>query len=161
MSAPHATHLAGNHDEMDAIDKILNAHVAQGDDTNNKVLGAAFVVVDKNGTLSKEQVTETHTVDVLHTASAGRIDFDPSANAFADDSYIWVASLTKLITTTCIMQIVEKGLVSLDDDVRPLVPAIRKIQVLRGFTDDEKSIMEDNDRPISLRYVYSYRRGVR
>lgn len=34
---------------MERLDAILQAIVAQGDDTNNKVLGAAFVVTNKEG----------------------------------------------------------------------------------------------------------------
>lgn len=43
------------------------------------------------------------------------------------------------------MQIVEKGLIQLDDDVRPLVPELASAQVLRGFDDDDKPILEKND----------------
>jgi hypothetical protein len=37
---------------MDKIDAILKAHVAQGDETVDKVLGAAFTVVNKDGLLT-------------------------------------------------------------------------------------------------------------
>lgn len=34
---------------MDNINRILQEHVAQGDDTRNKLLGASFVVVNSQG----------------------------------------------------------------------------------------------------------------
>lgn len=34
---------------MDKLDAILQEHVAQGQDTTNKLLGAAFVVANKDG----------------------------------------------------------------------------------------------------------------
>jgi len=34
---------------MEKLDAILKSHVAVGDDTTNKLLGAAFVVVGKDG----------------------------------------------------------------------------------------------------------------
>lgn len=49
------------------------------------------------------------------------------------------------------MQIVEKGLVQLDDDVRPLVPELASAQILRGFDGDVKPILENSDSPITLR----------
>lgn len=49
------------------------------------------------------------------------------------------------------MQIIERGLIELDDDVQPLVPELADMQILRGFDADEKPILEDNTRPITLR----------
>jgi hypothetical protein len=40
------------------------------------------------------------------------------------DSVIWVASCTKLVTTIAAMQCVERGLVTLDRDVRSIVPEL-------------------------------------
>lgn len=48
------------------------------------------------------------------------------------------------------MQIVERGLIQLDDDVRSLVPELANAQILRGF-DDDKPILESNVNPITLR----------
>jgi hypothetical protein len=36
---------------METLDRILQKYVAVGDETTDKVLGAALVVVDKDGTL--------------------------------------------------------------------------------------------------------------
>lgn len=37
---------------MDKLDAILKAHVAQGDETVDKVLGVSFAVVSKDGSLN-------------------------------------------------------------------------------------------------------------
>lgn len=66
--------------------------------------------------------------------------------------------MTKIITATAIMQLVEKGLIKLDDDVRPLVPELAKMQILRGFDEDGKPILEDNVKPITLRYAFGLKR---
>lgn len=34
---------------VDKLDAILQKYVAQGDDTSNKLLGAAFIVTNKDG----------------------------------------------------------------------------------------------------------------
>lgn len=61
--------------------------------------------------------------------------------------------MTKIITITAIMQLVERGEIGLDDDVRPRIPELAKMQILRGFDDNDKPILEDNTKTITLRYV--------
>ena len=58
--------------------------------------------------------------------------------------------MTKIITATSVMQMVEKGLIQLDDDVRPFVPELASAQVLQGFEGD-KPILEPNFTLITLR----------
>lgn len=59
--------------------------------------------------------------------------------------------MTKIITTTCLMQLVERGSIGLDDDVRGRVPELDKMQILRGFTEQGCPILQDNVKPITLR----------
>jgi CubicO group peptidase (beta-lactamase class C family) len=47
------------------------------------------------------------------------------------DALYWVASMTKLMTAVAIMQLVERGVLSLDDDVRERVPELADIQILQ------------------------------
>jgi CubicO group peptidase (beta-lactamase class C family) len=49
------------------------------------------------------------------------------------------------------MQLVERGTLPLDDDVRTTIPELGTMQILRGF-DGDKPILEDNTKPITLRY---------
>ncbi len=49
------------------------------------------------------------------------------------------------------MGLVEKELVYLDDDMRLLVPELGKMQILRGFDEGGKPILQDNTKPITLR----------
>jgi len=91
--------------------------------------------------------------DVLYSSSAGRIGFAADARPWAVDTFTYVASMTKLITCTAVMQLVERGAVGLDDDVRKIVPRLADMQILRGFDGDEQPILEDNTTPVTLRYV--------
>ena len=65
---------------------------------------------------------------------------------------VWAASMSKIVTIAGVMSLVERGIVSLDDDMRTIVPELSALQILRGFTDDEKPVLEDNSLPITLRY---------
>ena len=49
------------------------------------------------------------------------------------------------------MQVVEEGLISLDDDVRKVVPRFSNPDLLKGFDDDGKPIIDKLDHPITLR----------
>ena len=60
--------------------------------------------------------------------------------------------MSKIVTITGVMALVERGIVSLDDDMRTIVPELGALQIFRGFTDDDKPILEDNTLPITLRY---------
>ncbi|KPM45688.1 hypothetical protein AK830_g782 [Neonectria ditissima] len=58
------------------------------------------------------------------------------------------------------MQIVERGLIGLDDDVRSLVPELDAMQILTGFDSDDKPILEDNTKPITLRILLTHTLGL-
>lgn len=73
------------------------------------------------------------TAGVIYQGSSGRVAPPLDSLRFTTNSFTWVASMTKLTTAACAMQLVEKGLVGLDDDVRPLVPALGQLPLLRGF----------------------------
>jgi CubicO group peptidase (beta-lactamase class C family) len=75
---------------------------------------------------------------------------DLSSRPFEPDTFTWIASCTKIITSTCVMHLVEQGKASLDDDLRPLVPELAAMKILRGF-DGEKPILEENTKPITFR----------
>ncbi|EFQ33075.1 beta-lactamase [Colletotrichum graminicola M1.001] len=129
-----------------ALDAILAKYTAAGDDTKDKLLGAAFVVVGKDG--------------VLYSSSAGRIDLAADARPWAVDTFTYVASMTKLITCTAVMQLVERGAVGLDHDMRKIVPRLADMQILRGFDGDEQPILEDNTTPVTLRMLLTHTVGL-
>lgn len=87
------------------------------------------------------------------------------------DTLTWIASETKLATSVSVLQLAEKGLIGLDDDVLEVLPQIKEFKVLVGFEEDkntigngdkdqdtgvtsppvEKPILEDIKGPITLR----------
>jgi len=56
--------------------------------------------------------------------------------------------MTKPMTSVAVMQLVERELVGLDDDVRSFVPELKDIQVLQGFENI------DSESKLSKRAVY-------
>lgn len=59
--------------------------------------------------------------------------------------------MTKIVTATCAMQLVEKGLIGLDDDVRPLVPQLAEMKILRCFVGADVPYLAENTTSITLR----------
>lgn len=49
------------------------------------------------------------------------------------------------------MKLVEEGMLALDQDLRPLVPELNSLQILRGFDDDGEPRVEKNTAPVTLR----------
>ncbi|KAG6354678.1 hypothetical protein INS49_004696 [Diaporthe citri] len=132
---------------MEKLDEILDACVAEGaKTTKDELLGAAFVVVNKDG--------------IIYQGSAGRTAPPRDSPRFSPSSFTWVASMTKLATAAAAMQLVERGQVGLDDDVRPLVPALGRLPVLRGFVGADIPFLEDNTAPITLRHLLTHTAGL-
>jgi CubicO group peptidase (beta-lactamase class C family) len=72
---------------------------------------------------------------------------------YTEDSVSFLASMTKLITSIAALQVVEKGLVGLDDDLASLVPEFNNLELLTGFDEMGKPTFGKHTKPISLRYV--------
>lgn len=59
--------------------------------------------------------------------------------------------MTKMITSTCLLQLVEKGLLTLEEDLRQRVPELAALQILKGFDEEGQPILEENKNQITLR----------
>lgn len=98
---------------------------------------------------------------VLYEGSAGRTDFSPDSTPWTPDTVSWVASLTKLASAICILQAVERGLITLDEDVRPKIKFLAEVEILRGFDKATgKPILEPNTQPITLRHLLTHTTGL-
>ncbi|KAK8029876.1 beta-lactamase [Apiospora rasikravindrae] len=135
---------------MEKLDDILRSYTVSPDEltVKNKLLGAGFVVVDKNG--------------ILYEGASGRLAFAPDSAPFTTHSLIWLASMTKLPTAVAALQLVDRGLLTIDQDLRSLEPELAAMEILRGFDDqgDGKPILEPNTRPITLHHLLTHTLGL-
>jgi CubicO group peptidase (beta-lactamase class C family) len=77
------------------------------------------------------------------------------------DTVMWVASCTKLMTSICAMQLVERGLVSLDEPVYKHIPELESLTVIKGFEEGTgKPIEEKHTTPITLRHLLTHSSGL-
>ena len=75
------------------------------------------------------------------------------------DSVVWIASMTKAITGTAAMQLVERGKLSLEGPASAVVPALSSAQVLEGFDTAGQPRLRAPKRPITLRHLLTHSAG--
>jgi len=82
--------------------------------------------------------------------------FGPNVTA---DSVFWIASMTKAITATAAMQLVEQGKLELDEPVGKLLPDLASPKVLEGFDANGAPKLRPAKRPITLRHLLTHTAG--
>ena len=75
------------------------------------------------------------------------------------DTVVWIASMTKAITATAAMQLVENGKLDLDAPASKVVPDVGKANVLEGFDAAGKPRLRAPKRPITLRHLLTHTAG--
>ena len=82
--------------------------------------------------------------------------FGPSITA---DSVFWIASMTKAITATACMQLVEQGRLQLDQPIGKLLPQLELPKVLEGFDANGAPKLRPAKRAITLRHLLTHTAG--
>jgi CubicO group peptidase (beta-lactamase class C family) len=96
--------------------------------------------------------------EVIYQGAFGRRDISKNP-AMTADSVFWIASMTKAITATAAMQLVERGKLSLDAPIGEILPDLSAIQVLDGFNHDGEPLLRPARRPITLRQLLTHTAG--
>jgi methyl acetate hydrolase len=94
----------------------------------------------------------------LYHGAFGKRDVS-KAPAMTLDTVFWIASMTKAITSTAAMQLVEQGKLSLDAPLGKLLPELAAPQVLEGFDAAGAPKLRPARRPITLRHLLTHTAG--
>jgi methyl acetate hydrolase len=121
------------------VDSILNGAVSSGD-----VPGVVALAADDKG--------------VVYEGAFGKRNLVTGA-AMTPDTMFWIASMTKAVTSTAAMQMVEQGKLSLDKPISDVVMELSAVQVLEGFDADGKPKLRPPKRPITLRHLLTHTAG--
>lgn len=129
---------------QDTID-VLRATVESAcADPRTGLPGAAVVVVGRSG-------------EELFAHAAGRRGVASAEDAtMGPDSVFWLASCTKLVTGAACMQLVERGVLRLDDgeQIEALLPELRTLKVLTAG-----GTLEEKRKAITLRMLLTHTAG--
>ena len=85
-----------------------------------------------------------------YSHAVGKTSAEEHADDIQDDTVFLLASQTKLLTAIAALQLIEKGLININDNVEELLPELARQPVLRGFDAEDKPILEDRNVPITL-----------
>jgi methyl acetate hydrolase len=75
------------------------------------------------------------------------------------DTVVWIASMTKAITATAAMQLVERGKLGLDQPAAQILPELAGIRVLEGFDRDGQPRLRPPKRSVTLRHLLTHTAG--
>jgi CubicO group peptidase (beta-lactamase class C family) len=96
--------------------------------------------------------------DVIYQGAFGKRDLSTDV-AMTPDSVFWIASMTKAITATAGMQLVEQGKLSLDEPIGKVLPDLAAPQVLEGFDAKGEPKLRPAKKPITLRHLMTHTAG--
>ena len=121
----------------DMLDKLLAELTDPVAPRDKAVPGVALVVRSKDGR-------------VIYSQGNGSLDINTPS---------WLASCTKLVTPIALLQLVEKGLITLDEPVQRFLPQCDLSHVLVGFDDEGKPMLQPVTTVVTLRNLLNHTNG--
>jgi methyl acetate hydrolase len=121
------------------IDRVLEAAIGRGD-----VPGVVAMAATRDG--------------AVYQGAFGRRAL-PDGAAITAGTVFWIASMTKAVTSTAAMQLVEQGKLSLDRPIADILPELAGPQVLEGFDPAGEPRLRPAKRPITLRHLITHTAG--
>lgn len=95
---------------------------------------------------------------LVYEGAFGRRELGKDA-AMTPDTVVWIASMTKAITATAAMQLVERGKLGLERAAVEVVPELGRARVLEGFDAAGAPRLRAPKRPITLRHLLTHTAG--
>ncbi len=100
----------------------------------------------------------TNRDDTLYEGAFGKRVLGQDA-AMTTDTVVWIASMTKALTATAAMQLVEMGKLDLESPASRWLPDLGTVQVLDGFDAAGNPLMRKPRTPITLRHLLTHTAG--
>ena len=125
---------------------------------NLKNVDASFTQAVESKTMPGIVAMAATDTGVLYEGAFGRRELGKDA-PMTLDTVVWIASMTKAITATAAMQLVERGKLALDAPASQLAPGLAKAQVLEGFDAAGQPRLRAPKRPITLRHLLTHTAG--
>ena len=137
--------------------------------TNAKQVGVSSNKLEEIGPAVQELIEKQQLAGaVVLVARKGQIIFTGSfgwadiANdkSMQTETAFRIYSMTKPITSIAVLILEERNLLDLDDPVSHYIPAFKNLNVYAGSDENEKFILEDMDREITIRDLLRHTAGL-
>jgi len=138
-SGPQSTVTSQSQPRFDSIDACLRKAIDDG-----TVAGVVAMGATEQG--------------LVYQSHAGHADAGRS-RAITGDSIFWLASMTKAITATACMQLIEQGKLKLEQPASDLLPQLKAPQVLEGFDAAGHPILRPARNTITVRHLLTHTSG--
>src|SRR6478735_5950818 len=96
--------------------------------------------------------------DVVYIGAFGARELG-KAPCMSPDTVMWIASMTKVVTSVAALQLVEQGRIRLDGPLSEYLPELAAIQVLEGFDAVGTPRVRPPCRPMTLRHLLTHTSG--
>ena len=126
-------------ERLTGVEAVLRAATERGD-----VPGVVAMAARRDGT--------------IYEGAFGRRAL-PEGTAMTADTVFWIASMTKAITSTAAMQLVERQRLALDRPIADILPELANPRVLEGFDAAGEPRLRPARRPITLRHLLTHTSG--
>jgi CubicO group peptidase (beta-lactamase class C family) len=95
---------------------------------------------------------------LVYAGAFGKADID-AGTAMSMDNVFWMLSMTKAITATACMQLIEQGKMQLDQPASQILPELKAPMVLEGYDAAGKPKLRPAKRPITVRHLLTHTSG--
>ncbi len=121
-------------------------------------LDSALRHICESGAVPGLVAMATNENDLIYRGAFGKRDISGD-QPMTPDSVFWIASMTKAITATAAMQLVERGKLSLDGPLGDLMPELAAPNVLDGFDADGTPKLRPAKTALTLRHLLTHTSG--
>lgn len=130
--------------------------------SNQTIPGVVLQAIDRQGKSALRsnvpiQINvdkSTRSFQILQILRCALVEGCSLSSAVEGRYYNAYCSCTKLMTAIAVMQCVEKGKLSLDEDVSTILHELRDMDILTGFDQEGQPKYRKATRKITLRYVF-------
>ena len=135
----NAKRLGFDQDRLDRITPVMQAHV------DERRFSGAVMVIARDG-------------KVVYRESVGYADIENDV-PMDEDVVFRIFSMTKAITTTAAMILIEEGKLRLTDPVSKFIPAFANMKVYVSG-DGEEMELEEQDTPMTVHHLLTHTSGI-
>ncbi|MFL9981869.1 serine hydrolase [Paraburkholderia sediminicola] len=145
----------------------IGAEAAEGHQERHRVLvsNPAFAAIDlslrqavDNGTVAGVVAMGATQRGLVYEGAYGHAN-PQTGTAMTPDTVFWLLSMTKAITATACMQLIEQGRLSLDQPAGDILPELKSPQVLDGFDASGQPKLRPARNTITVRHLLTHTSG--